>query len=175
MIVLTEAQLRRSQLLIVPGGNYIKIAQGMSAESMEKVRSSVDRGLNYLGICAGAILAGRTTGKSFDLTAGVQFDFYADVNRNLHKNVVSITDGEGETCDQYWEDGPQLDGWGTVVSKYPDGTAATVQGDFRRGRVILCGFHPERPRTGQGNELQHVRCHEPRVRINVDRGRAGSS
>jgi hypothetical protein len=49
--------------------------------------------------------------------------------------------------DQYWEDGPQLNGWGTVVSKYPDGSAATAQGGFGSGWVILCGFHPEAPES----------------------------
>jgi hypothetical protein len=147
LAALTEAQLLSSQLLIVPGGNYIKMADGLSAESIEKIRNSVDRGLNYLGICAGAILAGRTAGKSFDLTSGVKFDFYADVNRNVHKNVVAIATAQEETCDHYWEDGPQLNGWGTVVSKYPDDCAATVQGDFGKGRVILCGFHPEAPES----------------------------
>lgn len=144
---LAESQLLRSKLLIVPGGNYIDMAEGLSAESVAKVRNAVDRGLNYLGICAGAILAGHTTGKCFDLTAGVTFDFYADVNRNVHKNVVTITTAEGESCEQYWEDGPQLNGWGSVVSKYPDDSAATVQGDFGMGRVILCGFHPEAPES----------------------------
>jgi glutamine amidotransferase-like uncharacterized protein len=32
-----------------------------------------------------------------------------------------------------------------VVSKYPDGSAATVQGAVGKGWVILCGFHPEAP------------------------------
>ena len=142
---LTESQLLSSQLLIVPGGNYIEMANGLSAETFGKVRSAVERGLNYLGICGGAILAGRTSGKSLNLTAGVKFDFYADVNRNIHKNVVAIATAQGETFDQYWEDGPQLNGWGKVVSKYPDGSAATVQGAFGKGWVILCGFHPEAP------------------------------
>jgi hypothetical protein len=53
----------------------------------------------------------------------------------------------GANLDQYWEDGPQLGGWGTVVSKYPDGSAATVQGAFGKGGVILCGFHPEAPES----------------------------
>jgi glutamine amidotransferase-like uncharacterized protein len=144
---LDETQLLRSKLLIVPGGDYIEMAEGLSDESVAKVRNAVDRGLNYLGICAGAILAGYTAGKCFDLTSGVKFDFYDDVNRNVHKNVVTITSAEGETCEQYWEDGPQLNGWGSVVSKYPDGTAATVQGDYGQGRVILCGFHPEAPES----------------------------
>jgi glutamine amidotransferase-like uncharacterized protein len=143
----SESQLLNSQLLIIPGGNYIAMGRGLSPETFAKVRSAVDRGLNYLGICAGAILAGHRDDQSLNLTSGVKFDFYTDVNRGVRKNVVAIATAHGENLDQYWEDGPQLDGWGTVVSKYPDGTAATVQGAVRKGWVILCGFHPEAPES----------------------------
>jgi hypothetical protein len=67
------------------------------------------------------------------------------VNRGIHKNVVAIATAQGENLDQYWEDGPQLNGWGAVVSKYPDDTAATVEGAVGKGWVVLCGFHPEAP------------------------------
>jgi glutamine amidotransferase-like uncharacterized protein len=147
---MTEAQLLESRLLIIPGGNFIAIGDGLSPGTFAKVRGAVERGLNYLGVCAGAILAGHGEG-SFNLASGVKFDFYVDVNRNVHKNVVAIETASGETLDQYWEDGPQLNGWGEVVSKYPDGSAATVQGFVGNGWVILCGFHPEAPdnwRTG---------------------------
>ena len=141
----SESQLLNSQLLIIPGGNFIEMGRGLSPEATAKVRSAVDRGLNYLGICAGAILAGHRDDKSLNLTSGVKFDFYNDVNRGVHKNVVAIVTAHGENLDQYWEDGPQLNGWGTVVSKYPDGSSATVQGALGHGWVILCGFHPEAP------------------------------
>jgi glutamine amidotransferase-like uncharacterized protein len=143
----SESQLLNSQLLIIPGGNFIDMGRGLSPETFAKVRGAVDRGLNYLGICAGAILAGHRDDQSLNLTSGVKFDFYTDVNRGVHKNVVAIVTAHGENLDQYWEDGPQLDGWGTVVSKYPDGTAATVQGAVGNGCVILCGFHPEAPES----------------------------
>lgn len=45
------------------------------------------------------------------------------------------------------EDGPQLGGWGAVLARYPDGSAAAAEGRFGRGRVILLGFHAEAPAT----------------------------
>jgi biotin protein ligase-like protein len=142
---MTESELLKSRLLIIPGGNFIEIGNGLSPDTFAKVHRAVERGLNYLGICAGAILAGQTDNGSLNLTSGIKFDFYADVNRAVHKNVVDIETAQGENLDQYWEDGPQLNGWGTVVSKYPDGSAATAQGAVGKGWVILCGFHPEAP------------------------------
>ena len=54
------------------------------------------------------------------------------------------TSSAGSTpLEQYWEDGPQLTGWGDVVAKYPDGTAAAVQGVSGKGSVVLVGVHPE--------------------------------
>lgn len=47
--------------------------------------------------------------------------------------------------EHYWEDGPQFTGWGEVVSTYPDGTAATVQGSYVSGWVVLTGIHAEAP------------------------------
>ncbi|MFO0944643.1 MAG: BPL-N domain-containing protein [Planctomycetota bacterium] len=141
----TESHLLECQLLIVPGGNYLHMADGLSEDDISKIRIVVQRGLNYLGICAGAILAGQNEGKCLNLTSGVKFGFYSDVNRNVHKNVVAIETANGEKLDQYWEDGPQLNGWGKVISRYPDGSAATVQGKWGKGGVILCGFHPEAP------------------------------
>jgi glutamine amidotransferase-like uncharacterized protein len=47
----------------------------------------------------------------------------------------------------YWEDGPQLTGWGDVVAKYPDGTPAIVEGKVGAGWMILTGIHPEAPES----------------------------
>ncbi|CAN5483732.1 hypothetical protein BH10PLA2_BH10PLA2_34670 [soil metagenome] len=144
---LSEARLRSHRLLIIPGGNYIDMGTGLPPATMAKVRSAVQNGLNYLGICAGGLLAGDAIRNSnnFNLTNGVAFDFYAAVRRGVHKEAVAITGNGTPTLDQYWEDGPQFTGWGEVVAKYPDGTPAIVQAKCANGWVILCGFHPEAP------------------------------
>jgi hypothetical protein len=54
------------------------------------------------------------------------------------------------TLDQYWEDGPELSGWGAVVARYPDGTPAVVEGMSAKGWVILSGVHPEAPAGWRG-------------------------
>jgi hypothetical protein len=61
---------------------------------------------------------------------------------NIH---VPITSPNGSKLDQYWEQGPQLTGWGSTVAKYPDGTPAVVEGKFGSGWVILTGIHAEAP------------------------------
>lgn len=144
-----EAQLESHRLLIVPGGNYIHIGDGIAPSAATNIHNAVQNGLNYLGICAGAILAGESKVTSFNL-APVKFDFYADVNRRIHKNAVAISRPASPTVEHYWEDGPQLTGWGAVVGKYPNGTPAIVQGSCGKGWVVLCGTHPEAPANWRG-------------------------
>lgn len=142
---LSETELATRRLLIVPGGNYIKMGESLTPSTAANIRQAVQGGMNYLGICAGGLLAGDAKCNSLNLTSGVRFDFYSAVNRNIHKAAVPITFVDQPTVDHYWEDGPQFTGWGDVVGKYPDGTPAIVQGQVGQGWVVLCGVHPEAP------------------------------
>lgn len=144
---MTEAQLATHRLMIIPGGNYLDMGQGLTANTLTNLHRAVAGGLNYLGICAGGLLAGNIPGPSLNLTEGVRFDFYAAVNRGVHKTSVVISSLSDPPLEQYWEDGPQFTGWGEVVGKYPDGTPAVVQGTCGQGWVILTGVHPEAPET----------------------------
>jgi hypothetical protein len=144
---MSEAQLRQHRLLIIPGGNFIDMGNGLTPGAAANIRNAVHEGLNYLGICAGAFLAGDLRYNGLNLTSGVKFGFYSAEDRGIRKTAVAITTPGAATLDQYWEDGPQLTGWGAVVAKYPDGTPAVVQGTFGSGWVILAGVHPEAPDT----------------------------
>ena len=144
---MSESQLRQYRLLILPGGNFVQIGNNLTATATANLRQAIRNGLNYLGICAGAFFAGNSPYNGLNLTSGARFGFYAAEAQGIRKTAVSITVAAGETLDQYWEDGPQLTGWGLVVGKYPDGTPAIVEGTFGDGWVILAGVHPEAPST----------------------------
>lgn len=119
---MSESPLMAYRLLIVPGGNYITIGDSLTSSATTNIHNAVQSGLNYLGICAGGLLAGNASDNSLNLTSGVRFGFYAEVNRGIHKAAVAIEGVGTPTLDHYWEDGPQFTGWGAVVGKYPDGT-----------------------------------------------------
>lgn len=140
-----EAQMQEYRLLIVPGGNFVDMGNSLTSNTTANLRKAVQSGLNYLGICAGAFLAGNSPYNGLNLTSGVRFGFYSAENQGIHKMAVAITRVGQPTLDQYWEDGPQLAGWGAIVGKYPDGTPAVVEGTFGSGWVILSGVHPEAP------------------------------
>ena len=142
---MSELQMRRYRLLIVPGGNFIDMGNSLTPGTTANIRKAVQNGLNYLGVCAGAFFAGNSPYNGLNMTSGVRFGFYAAENQGIRKTAVAIATAGAPTLDQYWEDGPQLAGWGAVVGKYPDGTPAVVEGTFGSGWVILSGVHPEAP------------------------------
>jgi glutamine amidotransferase-like uncharacterized protein len=144
---LSVAQLMAYRLVIVPGGNFIDMSASLTPRTTASIHEAVQSGVNYLGICAGAFLAGDGRGhyKSFDLTSGVRFGFYAAESRGTRKAAVAVVSVNEPPIEHYWEDGPELTGWGMVVGKYPDGTPAVVEGTSGRGWVILVGVHPEAP------------------------------
>jgi glutamine amidotransferase-like uncharacterized protein len=144
---MSESQIQEYRLLIVPGGNFERIGNSLISSTTANIRNAIQNGLNYLGICAGAFFAGDSPYHGLNLASGARFGFYAAEARGIRKAAVAITTAGGQTLDQYWEDGPQLTGWGAVVGRYPDGTPAIVEGTFGNGWVILAGVHPEAPES----------------------------
>jgi hypothetical protein len=142
---MNKAQLLAFGLLIVPGGNFEQMGGGLTAATAATVREAVHDGLNYLGVCAGAFFAGDSPYNGLNLTGGVRFNFHSLERQNIRKAAVAISVAGSSTFDHYWEDGPELSGWGNVVAKYADGTPAIVQGTVGTGGVILSGVHPEAP------------------------------
>jgi hypothetical protein len=148
---LTEPQLGGYKLIIVPGGNSITIGQSLTADTASMIRGAVEQyGVHYLGLCAGAFFGGYSIYNGVDLTGGVSFDFYADEYKGTHLEPVEISLPDSGPLDVYWQDGPQLSGWGAVVAKFPDGTPAIVEGQSGKGFVIFTGVHPEAPESWRG-------------------------
>jgi hypothetical protein len=148
---MTEPQLGGYKLIIVPGGNSITIGQSLTADTASMLQGAVEQyGVHYLGLCAGAFFGGYSIYNGVDLTGGVSFDFYADEYKGIHLEPVEISLPNSGPLDVYWQDGPQLSGWGAVVAKFPDGTPAVVEGQSGKGFVIFTGVHPEAPESWRG-------------------------
>jgi glutamine amidotransferase-like uncharacterized protein len=149
---MSEQQLGGYKLLIVPGGDSTVIGKNLNPSAAENIRGAVaDYGLHYLGICAGAFFGGYSVYNGVDLTGGVSFDFYKDEFNGIHLEPIVISFPDGDQMDVYWEDGPQLSGWGQVVAKFPDGSPAIVEGVSGKGFVIFTGVHLEAPANWRGS------------------------
>jgi hypothetical protein len=143
---MTEPELGGYKLIIIPGGNSITIGESLTAGTTSSIRSAVENyGVHYLGICAGAFFGGYSVYNGVNLTAGVSFNFYAAESEGIAEEPVEISFPDSAPLDMYWQDGPQLSGWGEVVGKFPDGTPAIVEGQSGDGFVIFTGIHPEAP------------------------------
>ncbi len=105
-----QAKVRQYRLLIVPGGDFVEIANGLTPAATANIRKAVQDGLNYLGICAGGFFAGKYDPpyNGLNLTSGVRFGFYAAESRGIRKAAVAIGIVGAPTLDQYWEHGPEL-------------------------------------------------------------------
>ncbi len=151
---MSEAQLGGYTLIIVPGGNSITIGENLSGDTASMMRGAVeDYGVHYLGVCAGAFFGGASIYNGLDLTGGVSFNFYADEYKGIHVEPVEVSLPGNSSLDVYWQDGPQLSGWGAVVAEFPDGTPAIVEGQSGKGFVIFTGIHPEAPASWRGAML----------------------
>ncbi len=154
---MNPSQIMKYRLLVIPGGNFIEMGKSLTPGAASNIRQAVQHGLNYLGICAGGFLACNSAYyNGFNLTSGLNFGFYSAENKGLRKAAVAITSPGAPTLDQYWEDGPQLSGWGVVVAKYPDGTAAIAEGKCGNGLVILTGIHAEAPADWRNGMIFHT-------------------
>jgi glutamine amidotransferase-like uncharacterized protein len=142
--LLTAEQLAHAELLIMPGGNYEQMGKGLRADTTQRIRDAVNHGMNYLGICAGAFIAGAAPDNGFNIT-GTHFAFFADSKLGTRKEVVTLENGDGTHFKTYWEDGPELTGWGDALARYADGTPAVVQGKVGTGWMVLTGVHLEAP------------------------------
>jgi hypothetical protein len=143
---MSDAELKGYDL-IIPGGNFEEIGKALTADTTARLRNAVSGGLSYLGICAGAFFAGASPYSGLNLTSGVRFPFYALEDQGLRKAAVGITTADAPPLEVYWEDGPQLTGWGAVVARYPDNTPPVVQGSFGEGWAVLTGVHAEAPES----------------------------
>src|SRR5215472_7394964 len=55
---MTQSQVMAYRMMIVPGGNFIDMSASLTPRTTAMIHDAVRAGMNYLGICAGAFLAG---------------------------------------------------------------------------------------------------------------------
>jgi hypothetical protein len=164
---MSEAQLGGYKLIIIPGGNSIEIGESLTPNAVAYLRGAVQQyGVHYLGICAGAFFGGYSVYNGVNLTGGAPFDFYADEFKGIHREPVELSFVSSGPLSMYWQDGPQLSGWGDVVAKFPDGTPAITEGQSGKGFVIFTGVHPEAPPGWLGTLVL-------KIPISVDQAYAG--
>lgn len=138
-------------LLVVPGGNAITLTAELSKKTRLNIRTAVrDRGMSYLGFCAGAWMAISPGGTATDapsygfglIDGPLQQEAAYQRSGSAYTLADAIFPGEIQRRLLWWGGPITPEGEGTVVARYPDGGAAISQIPVGRGWAVLSGLHP---------------------------------
>lgn len=140
----TQAVFDAHGLFVIPGGWSSSITTPWTTATVQTVQQAVlQDGVSYLGVCAGAFVAGSN---KVNLTGQPQFSFYSPFYQQINEEMVDLSLPNGSQMDTFWFDGPDLQGFGNVIAKYPDGTSAVAEQTVpNNGFMVLSGLHSEAP------------------------------
>ncbi|MFI0737719.1 BPL-N domain-containing protein [Streptomyces sp. NPDC021100] len=160
---LSPRTLSQAALYSQPGGGTLSAAYGRLRPQRGAIRDFVHDGGRYLGFCLGGYLAGATPG--FGLLPGDTDQYISSSGATVHDErdtLIQVT-WRGRPRTVFFQDGPHFvlddDADATVLATYDNGTAAALVTGFGRGRVAVCGPHPEATDdwyTDQGLRVQHT-------------------
>jgi putative intracellular protease/amidase len=163
-------QLDQFDVVLFPGGSGSGEAKSLGEEGRQRVRSFVERGGGYLGICAGAYLATADYDWSLHILDAKVIDRQhwargsGDVEVALTDPGCKLLGAAGERATiLYWQgpllapaDKPEIPDYetlGTFATEIAKngapkgvmpGTTAIARGMFGKGRVLCFSPHPER-------------------------------
>jgi glutamine amidotransferase-like uncharacterized protein len=141
---MTRTQLRTYRLIVWPGGNSITMGRALTTTATNNIHNAVFYdGVSYIGFCAGAFMAERSTYYNTFALANTYFNFYVQG----WIATIPIYFPNGARLNVVYWDGPQLSGFGRTVAKYSNGLPAIAESfvGYNNGFVILSGIHPESP------------------------------
>ncbi len=148
---LTVDQLLKYRMLLIAGGDAPTVRKALSVETHFRIREAVqNRGLNYLGFCAGAWLAvAPAPPPNEDVVYGLGVVEGPILTENYlwksgHAYGLDQTQfPDGRRMPLLWYGGPITPNASSgIVAKYADGTPAISQLWSGKGFVILSGLHP---------------------------------
>jgi glutamine amidotransferase-like uncharacterized protein len=131
------------------GGNSVKRAYRRMAASTDTIRQYVRSGGHYLGICMGGYLAGHWRGFGLLPEDTDQFITSAGASVTTAKDTLVDVDWGNQRCRMFFQDGPVFrlppaPKDVTVLARYAsNGEIAAMVASYGRGRVGVCGPHPE--------------------------------
>jgi glutamine amidotransferase-like uncharacterized protein len=147
---MTAEGLAKLRLLVMPGGWAPTQHESLGASGRVAIRSFVEGGGSYLGICAGAYLACSTVsweGRDYPYALGLARGRAVGPVKGLAPwpttDRVEIRAGERLVAALYAGGCSLAIDGAVVLATYPDGTPAAVETRLGKGRVLLLGVHPE--------------------------------
>lgn len=133
-------KIKLNSILIIPGGMITSYLFSWGRNGKQTIRNFVQNGGIYVGICAGAYVAG----KKCENETGLAF-FNRVLNYKKHQFVIKAEDNKGNYLELIAENGPDLATVknSTVVLKDENNKAQVIEIQFGKGKVYLFSSHPE--------------------------------
>jgi glutamine amidotransferase-like uncharacterized protein len=150
---ISPATLATAALYAQPGGgNSLKRAYRHMKGNASPIREYVRYGGRYLGICMGGYLAGHWRGLRLLPQDTDQFITSPGADVTTAEDTLVDVDWRGRRHHMFFQDGPvfrlpaAVPAQVTVLARYAaNGEIAAMVAPFGRGRVGVCGPHPEAP------------------------------
>lgn len=132
--------LSANDILIVPGGHISAYLPAWGETGIELIKKFVSAGGAYVGICAGAYIAGG----HFKGQAGLNF-FPNELEYSVSQQIIDAMDAFGHSWQLITENGPNLSQVkaNSVILKDERSRPQAIQINYGQGRVYLFAAHPE--------------------------------
>jgi glutamine amidotransferase-like uncharacterized protein len=134
------------------GGNSVKRAYRQMKRSADPLREYIRTGGRYLGVCMGGYLAGHWRGFCLLPEDTDQFITSPGASVTHAEDTLVDVDWRGRRHRMFFQDGPVFrlpavtPAGVTVLARYAsNGEVAAMVAPFGRGKVGVCGPHPEAP------------------------------
>lgn len=150
-LALSAETLSTAALYAQPGGgNSVKRAYRQMRRSAGPLREYVASGGRYLGVCMGGYLAGHWRGFRLLPEDTDQFITSPGASVTTAADTLVDVDWRGRRHRMFFQDGPvfrlppEMPAGVTVLARYASNReVAAMVAPFGRGRVGVCGPHPE--------------------------------
>jgi len=161
-----KGNLENYLVLIIPGGYTKRAVSSLGKKGFETIRKFVAGGGGYIGICAGAYLAGQRVeipGRPQGLGI-IEIQNIRKKGMGMRKIYLKehpITKGlEREVAIRY-QNGPEIliKGETEEIARYENGSLAIVTASFGGGKVVIFSPHPE------GSITQGIKPKPPTLRL----------
>lgn len=133
-------QLTPDNILIIPGGEIHAYLPAIKNNGIENIRRFVHSGGIYIGLCAGAYIAG----SSYDGIPGLNF-FPQVLDGGKTQATINVTENSGDKFQLINENGPDLSVIkpDQVLLKDDEDNAQMILINHGQGEVYLFAAHPE--------------------------------
>ena len=148
---INSSPLNAYDVLVIPGGWAVNYRRNINSAGISHIRSFVQNGGVYVGICAGAYFASRTVvweGRSYSyplsLYGGAAIGPIDSIAPWPNYNMASINLQDSTEWVLYYG-GPYFSGgnFDTIAIYNVNNEPAIIELNYGDGKVILSGVHPE--------------------------------